>query len=61
MKPDVMLWIIVAMVACFAIWVMLETSDEIVFEYDPTTGKQKVTAHKNRRLETAAPLILEGE
>jgi len=61
MKPDVMLWIIVAMLACFAIWVMLETSDEIVFEYDPTTGKQKVTARKNRRLETAAPLILEGE
>lgn len=61
MKPDVMLWMILAVVACFAVWIMFEQSDEIVFEYDPTTGKQRVVARKNRRLEGATPPILEGE
>lgn len=57
---EVILLLVVAVVVCFAIWVIAEKSDEIVFEYDPTTGKQKLTAKKNRRLEGPEPLTLEG-
>jgi hypothetical protein len=61
MKTDLIFWIIAALVVCFAIWVNVEKSDEIVFEYDPATGKQKVTTRKNRMLEGPKPLTLEGQ
>lgn len=35
--------------------------DEVTFEYDPSTGKQRMTGRKNRILEGPTPLTLEGE
>jgi hypothetical protein len=57
-------WIILliaAIVVCHLGKLLFENYDEITFEYDPATGKQKMAARKNRMLPAPTPLTLEGE
>jgi hypothetical protein len=62
MKLDqTIFWIIVAFVVYYVARAFFERYDEVTFEYDPATGKQKVMARKNRMLEGPTPLTLEGE
>lgn len=61
MKLEPLVWIIIAILAYFATCKFFEIYDEIEFEYDPATGKQKATARKSHQLEGPKPLTIEGE
>lgn len=57
---QLILWLIAAVVLYFIARAFFEIYDEITYETDPVTGKQKVVARKNRMLDGPEPLTLEG-
>jgi hypothetical protein len=61
MKFDqVLLWVLCAVVLLAAWKMFTEAFDEITWDYDPETGRQRIKAQKNGLLAGAAPLVLEG-
>lgn len=62
MKFDqVFFWLLVALVVIALGKIFAEAFDEITWDYDPATGRQRIKAQKSGLLAGATPLVLEGK